>query len=309
MLSLHHLTELLASYVPSDGTFLTRLNQALARLCNLGTYRDMTVQYSLPVVGGTIYLPKDADAILHCLINGVPSHVRSQWHDLKTIGTAGNSLDWGLVDAGFSPVFMDLTAATDTLYLVPSAESFSRTTFGDSPDEELEILANDGSSRYRFSSSNGGFNGTTIVFEEPITYIDSIRFDSLSDSFDIRTVSGDPATTVATVGPDTGVTRYRRFRTPNTEDGSAVQVLCKRAFCPLLRDSDISPINNINAIKYGLLAVIAEDSYDVDRSDQMWARAVQLLEEEMSSIRGAAKPRATLDPHGTEGRWGIQAMM
>lgn len=308
-LTLKQISDALSIYAPTDGSFVPRINQTLARLHNMGTYRDLTVQYSLPVVGGCIYLPLDAEAVLHTAIDGQPAAVRSLWHDFKTVGTGGNDLTWGLVDAGYSPVILDLPAATDTLHLVPSAGSPTKFPFVGTDDSGISISASDGVTRFRAETYDSGFDGAAIVFPEPVSYIESIRFDQLNDSFDLRLTAGDVATTVATVGPGSGVTRYRRFRVPGTGDGKVVHVLCKRAFRMLAEDTDITYLGNINAIKNGLLATIAEDSNDVERSQLFWNTAFQLLEEEASSTRGAAQPRLNIDLFGTEGRCGVQGML
>jgi len=308
-LSLKQITDALSFYVPSDGSFVPRVNQALSRLYNMGTYRDLTVQYSLPVVGGCIYLPPDAEAILHTVVDGQPASVRSLWHDFKSVGTATNDISWGLIDAGFSPVFLDLESATDTLYLVPSSGSPTQFPFAGTEDAGVSISASDGTTRYRAETFDSEFDGNALVFPEAITLIDSIRFDNLQDSFDIRVTAGDVATTIATVGPGSGVTRYRRFRAPNVEDGKVVHVLCKRAFRMLVEDTDLTYVGNINALKNGLLATMAEDANDIERAQMFWQTSFQLLEEEASSTRGAAVPRINLDPHGMEGQMGIRGMM
>jgi hypothetical protein len=308
-LSLAQLHDALSFYAPSDGSFLPRLNQTLSRLYNMGTYRDLTVQYSLPVSKGFVYLPPDADAVLHAIVDGRPAAVRSLWHDFKQMGSGNNDLSWGMVDSGFSPTFLDIPEATTTLYLVPSSGSPTRYPFVASDACGVSITASDGETRYMGDTYGTEFDGSEIIFPEPICLIDTIRFVGLLDSFDIRLTAGDGATTLATVGPESGVTRYRRFRVPNVQDGSVVHVLCKRAFRPLVNEEDVTYIGNINAIKNGFLATVAEDSNDVERAQAFWGAAFQLLEEEASSTRGAAVPRLNIDPHGTGGRSGIPSMM
>jgi len=309
-LTLTQIESALGIYSPTDGSFLPRINQTLSRLYNMGTYRDLTVQFSLPVVGGTIYLPKEADAVLHTIIDGFPAAVRSLWHDFKSVGTNRNDLVFGLVDSGFGPVFRDVTAAITTLSLTPATESATRTAFSNGGAEiEVVITASDGTSLYRVSTEDGTFASPVFTFAVPVLYFDTIRFKGLTDSFDLRTTIGDPDTTIATVGPGSGVTRYRRFRTPNVEDGKVVHVLCKRAFIPLVNGTDITYIGNINAIKNGLLATLAEDANDLERAAIFWNNCFQLMEQEASSTRGAAQPRLTIDPHGLEGQMGIRGMM
>tara|TARA_R110000851_G_scaffold176920_1_gene323680 strand:+ start:251 stop:1186 length:936 start_codon:yes stop_codon:yes gene_type:complete len=308
-LSLAQINTQLEAYAPTDGTFLPRINQTLARIYNMGTYRDLTVQFSLPVEQGAIRLPETADAVLHAIVDGSPGGVRSMWHDLKQVGSANNSLAWGLVDSGFTPVLLLLEVATSILYLVPSAESATQEDFIETNGSWVDIAATDAAQRYRVTTNADLTGGNTLTFSAPVTYIDAIRFSGLTDSFDIRTTAADASTTIATVGPGTGATRYRVFRVPNVENGKIVTVLCKRAFAPLVVAEDITYVGNINAIKQGLLATIAEDAGDVERAHVFWNATLQLMEEEMSSSRGAAQPRLNLDPSGAGSLSGLTGMM
>lgn len=300
--TLASLASLLGTYVEPSGDFKASLNQVLARMYNMGTYRDLTVQYSLPVIDGCITLPDDADSILHTMINGNPAPVRALWHDFRSVGfnsTYPNSnkadLSWGLIDAGFTPTVVLLpTSGVTSLYIDPSSVSTSNTAFSTADGSSITVQATDGNQVY-----NGTIAGTTITFAVPVTNVMSIHFAGLANAFDLRTVNDDPTTTVATVGPNDGVTRYRRFRLNNSTDGSTtVHVLCKRAFKPLLNDNDISYVNNISAIKQGLLGRLMEDNGDIERSDYHWNKCLLLLEEEAASTRGAAMPRLNVDPYG-----------
>ena len=62
-LTVNQIRNTLGSYVEAGGDFIASLNQVLARIYSIGTYRDLTVQYSLPVVDSHVTLPDDADAI------------------------------------------------------------------------------------------------------------------------------------------------------------------------------------------------------------------------------------------------------
>lgn len=310
-LSLSQITTLLEHYAPTDGSFLPRINQTLQRIHNMGTYRDLTVQYSLSVVDGLVTLPDDADAVLHALVDGQPSAVRSLWHDFKSHGLGTNDISWGLVDSGYCPVFRALPEpAVGVLYVVPSPESPSQLPFDTVNGGIIEVIAVGETRILRDSTSDAGFDGEEMVFEEDLTRINQIRYEGLIDRYDVRTTLLDPLTTIATVGPGSGVTRYRRFRVPGSTDGSTtIHLLCKRAFTPLVNNEDITYVGNINAIKNGLLATVAEDANDVERGQFFWGQSLLLMEEEAASSRGAAQPRLTLDPWGAEGKMGVVGMM
>jgi len=134
----------------------------------------------------------------------------------------------------------------------------------------------------------------------------SIHFEGFIGPFDLRTDSADADTTIATLGPDSGVARYRRFRINGATDGSTVvHVLCKRAFQPVREDNSIVHVGNIGAIKQGLLGRLMEDNGDIERAQYHWSQCMLLMEEEANSSRGAAVPRLNIDPYGT----GMQSRM
>lgn len=305
-LTLNQLSSMLGSYIEPDGDFKSSLNQVLARIYNIGTYRDLTVQYSLPVADGCITLPDDADAVLHVLVDSQPLPVRSLWHDFKTVGTSLASADmsWGLIDAGYHPTKVLLPAATSQLFIQPSLEAdyVNIPTFSTSSGATIEVIATaNGDQTYYSTVGVAGVNGVPLDFSgEIIDHIASIRFDSLQYKYDIRYIEGATNVILATVGPDSGVTRYRRMRINRSTDGeTVVHVLCKRAFIPLQKDNDICYVGNVGAIKHGLLGRIAEDSADMERAEYHWQRCMLLLEEEAAASRGAAVPRLNMDPYGT----------
>ena len=305
--TLSQLAPMLDKYVEPDGDFKSSLNQVLARIYNMGIYRDLTVQYSLPVVDGCITLPDDADSVLHTMVDGFPVPIRSLWHDFKAIGVGNLSVNptiqWGLIDAGYAPTSRLLTTATSTLYIVSASGSSVVNTFSNTDGSNITVVGSDGDQFYTGTLATSPFR---ITFSTPITSIVNIQFDALNGMFDLRTTSADPDTTIATVGPDSGVTRYRRFRINGSVDGTTVvHVLCKRAFQLLRDDNDIVFVGNIGAIKQGLLGRLMEDNADIERSQYHWNQCMLLMEEEVNSSRGAAVPRLNIDPYGT----GMQSRM
>lgn len=306
-LTVNQIRNTLGSYVEAGGDFIASLNQVLARIYSTGTYRDLTVQYSLPVVDSHVTLPDDADSILHTLVDGSPAPVRALWHDYRSVGVNYDTgdLSWGLIDAGYWPTLRLLPeAGVSTLYVMPSTQGYQTTQWNPTVDgSSIVVTASDENRTYQseLGTSVGGI--FPLDFAVPIINVHSIRFDGLNASFDLRTVSDDPDTTIATVGPNNGVTRYRRFRLNRATDGeTVVHVLCKRAFQLLADDDDICYVSNIGALKHGLLGRIAEDNADLERANYHWQLCTKLLDEEAASATGAAQPRLNIDPFGTGGR-------
>jgi hypothetical protein len=300
--TVNHLLPMLINYIEPDGEFKNSLNQVLSRIYNMGTYRDLTIQYSLPVVDNCITLPDEADSVLHTIVDNQPVPVRSLWHDFKSVGMGVGAADltWGLVDAGFHPLKRLIETETDTLHIVPSDQSPSRSNFDPDDNESVVVTATDGDKIYASVTNSVSNNDVTLTFAEDINSVISIQFDGLTDCYDIRTNAADPDTTIATIGPDSGVTRYRRFRLNRSTNGQTnVHVLCKRAFQPVRNGTDIVYVSNVGALKHGMLGRLMEDNADIERSEYHWNKCVQLMEEEAATSRGAAIPRLNVDPYGT----------
>ena len=300
--TVNQLVPMLRQYIEPDGEFKTSLNQVLSRIYNMGTYRDLTIQYSLPVVDNCITLPDEADSVLHTIVNNQPAPIRALWHDFKStgMGVGAADLTWGLVDAGFHPLKRLITTATNTLHIVPSDQSPTKTNFNPNDGGEIVVTATDGDKIYHSTTDTVSDNDVPLTFAEDVNAVISIRFDGLTDAYDIRTTAGNSDTTIATVGPDSGVTRYRRFRlNRSTNDETVVHVLCKRAFQPVRSDNDIVYVGNVGALKHGLMGRLMEDNADIERAEYHWNKCMQLMEEEAATSRGAAIPRLNVDPYGT----------
>jgi hypothetical protein len=403
----------LGSYKDPSANFRAVLNQVIPRLYSTGIYRDLTIQYQLPIVDGCITLPKDAESVLLFQLNGYASQVRSLWHDFKASGMNG-SVDpslYGLVDAGYHATSRLLTEDVKTLFAVPSAMSTSKAALNFN-NITLSIVGTDGEEMFLAAAATamtvsgtlvpnfngiyapvavfGGLSlytlngeeyvdsgianfqnlemktisydtdisrwtingpdgvgdyalwiavqataqppssvtswgaddtetGTVVVtsgppvyvFSTPVSSITSIKFTQSSGNsiVDIRTVPDDPDTTIATVGPEATVTRYRRYRIPSATEDTTAHVLVKRAFESLVNDDDLIYISNLAAIKHGLLGLIAEDNADLERAKYHWVEAQKNMEMEMESARGSAIPNIQFDIMGIGSHSTIRAMM
>lgn len=294
--------QILGTYIEPDGDFTASLNQVVARLMSGGTYRDLTVQYSLPLVDGVITLPNDADSILHAMADGYPTPIRSLWHDFKAIGMNSN-VPFGFVDSGFWPTVWFPEDPVSTLYI--EALNANANPYSEDSGERIRIVGNASDSIINVVSNldDSTPSAPNFTFSDPVAYVTSIAFSGLLGRYALRTTSGDDSTTIAVVGPDSGVTRYRKFRlSPCPTDAPVVHVLCKRAFIPLSSENDVLPVSNLSALKHGLLGRISEDNADIERASFHWGQAVSALEEESASTMGAAVPHLNVDPFGTGGR-------
>lgn len=288
------LEEILGAYVPPGSSdFASGLRQVLPRLHDIGLWRDLAYEVSLSGQYGYVSLPADTDAVLACTVNNYPRMARSMWHDIRITGRQATlSTQYGVVDAGWFPVLLDMCDAQGTTVAEPvtdnallglvsgTATPFTSSGFLGHVDIRVsptETLAQSESGNLAFTHT-GEFTAIT-----DITYND-VKFpvDLVDSAF--------PTKVIATVPTGSGVLRFRRFRTSTKAADTTIHLLVKRG-CP----SDLTPdtvihLGNLGAIKHGLLGVIAEDSGDMERAGFHWGMAGKLLDQELASVFGAAKP-------------------
>jgi hypothetical protein len=135
----------------------------------------------------------------------------------------------------------------------------------------------------------------------PCFGIKSIVYMDVPFAIDLRSITDTDFTKppLTTIPAGTGVVRHRRFRTSQPSDESYVHLLVKRAAPLNLTDDTIIYLGNIGAIKHGLLGLIAEDNADIERAGFHWGMCGKLLDEELRSILGAAKPTLNVDLSGS----------
>lgn len=122
-------------------------------------------------------------------------------------------------------------------------------------------------------------------FHKPVSIVALDPSDSTE--YEIARVRGD------------GVTSYRRFRFQNNSAvNRRIRLLLKRAWDPVFFQNDVIYLANLNAVKHAILGATAEDNADLERAQYHWTICRQILDEELDSVRGAAKPKLIINPAG-----------
>lgn len=300
------------NYVSVGGDLTLALQQVLPRLYAMGLWRDLTYEVSLSGARGYVNLPLDTDSVLACTVNDNPRPVRSLWHDVRISGRSATlSTYYGIVDDGYTPVLLDLpdvqgvASSSDmtpygSLHLVPSGST--ATVWPTAPNGEITFVTNDadaGGNQSLTPAYDSGAATWTLLGDTGHTFteIRSIIYENLTQPVDLIDTANSNAV-VTTIPTGSGVVRYRRFRTSMKDAATTVHLLLKRA-CPSdLTGDTIIHLGNLGAIKYGLLGLIAEDDADMDRADVYWGKAGQLLDQELLSVMGLAKPTLKIDLSG-----------
>lgn len=288
------LEAILGSYVPpGSADFTAGLGQVLPRLHDIGLWRDLAYEVSLSGQYGYVSLPADTDAVLACTINDFPRMARSMWHDIRISGRQATlSTHYGVVDAGWYPVMLDMCdvqgvtvagpvtnntligLASGTANPLPSSAFIGSIDIQVSPADLL------------IQSESGDL---TFTHSETFSAIMGITYNEVKFPVDIVDLAF-PDKVIATVPTGSGVLRFRRFRTSGKAPGSVIHLLVKRGSPSDLTPDTVIHLGNIGAIKHGLLGVIAEDNGDLERAGYHWGQAGKLLDLELASVFGAAKP-------------------
>ncbi len=94
----------------------------------------------------------------------------------------------------------------------------------------------------------------------------------------------------------------RRYRIGGVNSTSKATLLLKRKYVHVDSTSDNVFVPHDNSIlKHALLGKVAEDNADAQRAEYHWAIAQKLLDADLDSHRGSAKPVLQISPNGAGG--------
>ena len=300
----------LSSYKTVGNRFISDLNLVMPRLYGMGMWRDLVYETTVSTTDGNFTLPEGSESVLSVLIDNDPAQTRTRFHDYRLTGrnSDGTTLaNYGIVDDGLVPTINELESSKAyRIFIRPIA-----------PETLLPRTENN------FITITGLDNSTTPVTKtykpdldtESVHVSSSIFFTSITEIKNGDSSIAAPVRVVAQNKDDSTdelilgdvqqankVNSYRRYRVSNTttnDNKVTLRLLVKRKFTTLINDTDPS---NLNAIKHGLLGMVAEDNADIERANYHWTVCKQLLEEELDSYRGAAKPTLKFDPSGSGSR-------
>jgi hypothetical protein len=202
------------------------------------------------------------------------------------------------VDDGFHPVLLDMkdvegvaetadVAGEALFFAYPAGTTTAITSF----DGTITITGKDANGRSYSDTNDTGeaLSDVEIEVTDPLVEITSIVYNDIPYPVDV-VCSVTPTKVIATIPAGSGVYRVRRFRTSAKEPDTTIHLLVKRGAPSDITDDTIIYLGNIGALKHGLLGLIAEDNADLERANFHWGMAGKLLDQELASLFGAAKP-------------------
>lgn len=297
----------LTRFVPRGESFVATLNQVGPRLLALGNWRDTVKEIEVSTDHTYVALPRPYGSLLAGMVDSVPIGLSSQWHDYKIVGMAsstGPSALFGLIDDGVHPVIIDLregdaTGQKDYQFRIQPVEH-GKTTLPSTGSVIVHYTTVGGIPRV----SQFNLNGTASMIS---TYVSgqgagSVERISYIDVPELVKISAVPVSSGTTFQISEGrldeESEFRRFRVENSAKARRVAMLMKQRWLEVKFPRDLVPFSNMNLVKHGLLAVVAEDASDLEGATYHWQICEQMLEREMSDYRGSIKPKLNFDPYG-----------
>ena len=295
------------NYLEPGANFANAMNEVGPRVYAMGYWKDLIEERVYDGSDGYIALDRDVDSVMLANINDLPQRVFSAFHDLSALGNTTFLPDrYGLVDQNYQPTRRDLISIqeVDTQDEVTPISVLHITTEAGAAVSDTALDGGTITVIGRTAAGvavTGTLTGTTemtITFATAVDFFDSIVGHDLPSTMQLRTAADDAGTVIAEVFRGYDVVRYRRFRVGGARDSTFVHVLVKLQWVTAASNTDIVRLGNISAWKHALLGKLAEDNADVERATYHWAACRQLLEDEVSSARGAAIPKISIDLSG-----------
>lgn len=304
-LTVKAITKALSGYVRPDEDIVSKLNLVMPRLYAMGMWRDLLYDWTIQTTNDYFTLPEHSAGLIGALLDDAPVEMQARWHDYRIGGYASDGVApiFGVVDDGWSPIKEDIevSALADAFGIILKPVPSNSNTLPSEGKITIEGWRSDGTTAEKSIKQTEVFNlnGTAQMVSSSILWVEvsSIHFEGVFTPVDII-VNDAYQTSLATVRGD-GIARYRRFRFSNPSKVTCtIRVLLKRSWENVFTENDYIYLGNLNAIKHGLLGMIAEDNGDLERAQYHWTICRQLLDEELDEARGAAKPKLRIMPAG-----------
>lgn len=303
------LQSVLSRYIPRDDDFAAFLNQVGPRLYALGNWRDLVHDEEITTSHPYVSLPRDYEALLAGVVDDVPVVGSTRWQDYRNAGMVGNSRGpssyFGLVDDGLRPTLIDLSDGDATVggdynfKIEPAARGETLLPSVGSVIIEWEPVSGVVA---RTEYALDGAADITSAFTTTLgaTRVYQVSFLDVPKLVKVTAVPVSEGTSFKIAeGRHDEIAEYRRYRFANPAQGSVVAMLMKRRWLNVKEASDVVRLSDVNVIKHGLLAIIAEDASDLTASQFHWDQCSAVLESQIAHYRGSLRPRINFDPTGT----------
>lgn len=297
-----------------SGIVTDKINSALERIYNSGKWKGLLTSVAFSsvddptawwteLVPRTITLPRQFQAVLGVTFNNIPRLTYPRWQEYMANGggniTAGTGMQ-KIVDAGDG----FLTWADPSAYYYPRFEITDPQDVG----KTVHFTAIDGLGNQVYDAAgNHGF--TVTLTSQGVTFntvaiakITSIRKDITEGSVNLFAVNpNDPTqkSQIASYEPTETSPSYKRYKLVGADFTKTIDCLCKRRFVDLVDGPDDNTViipDNEGALKMTLMALQYEDKNDLERAENYFQKAIQLLNSELKEDMGAPIVTLQMNP-------------
>lgn len=264
---------------PEETRFLQYLNSATQRLLHRGKFWGSYARYRISVTSQLLTLPPYIDTIEAIALSRIPLPLREYWCEF--LETGWGTRDDSLQNTGISECLLRGNFPTIVDITTPSV-LFAYCDLLDDVDKAPLILGYDA-------------NGNWVRTQDPVTFEwhdgEYIELDQLpgvlsttvfSQITDIQVPSSMEGQWFLYLGSVSGTllgryqyweTRpsWKRYTVPFNDTGNLfVELVGKKSFVPVRKDTDYLVIGNLAALKLAMMAVKSEEEYNFGLASMLW---------------------------------------
>ncbi len=267
-----------------------QLNRVCERLLVHGKFAGSLVRLAMRAPYGQLTLPRHFRTVEGVKVNSQVYELANHWYEF--LPGKGNTLDFALdvardlgdgwavmhtpqAPAG-SPPITNTTLVTD----FPEGVGQIKVDYPGSTDYTVNVYGYDGNE----IPVSLTFTTNHQVLTNPFARIVQIQAQRTPISITVTFIQTDSAvTTLANIEPTEEETYYRRYMIDikRQDPNALVEVLAKRRHIEFTADDDVLPFANLSAIGLGLDALQHEKEDDHTLADQIWNKAVDMLNAEL----------------------------
>ena len=298
---------------PTLPIVVSRINEACRRLMHKANWSGTVARIRFATYNNTITLPRGALAVLDVDVDTVPRQVFGQTYEFLENGPGElQPLE------GYGSDLLDLGDGYPTFFEIPTGQNCQLVAFSTAREDIGKQLTLWGMKDHNMEALTAGVPGELLTIGWWKNGVEgSIQVNTMPDlstsSFNQITAVKKPVTVgyvslytykpVVTPGvataednrmyflakyhPEETQPGYRRYRLtqPDTDNGANVLCRVKMRFEPLSHDTDILPIQNLDALKMSVIAIREENDKNAASAKEYWTSALGLLNDQLVDSR------------------------
>jgi hypothetical protein len=260
-----------------------RINEATERLVNAGKFYPTVAQYDFNIYQKVLTVPEEIETILAVRLNNVNTEIRNRWYEFRGAGPG----IWDAEDNDYKGVLLPRNDS-GTFYDLPENLRLGVRSSQSSDTSDVHIFGWDADdNRVRSDDSGTVVDGVKVTLSGTSTLFTTQVFSRVERIIKPAT-DGDiylyghyetgENVLLGVYSPNSQLPLFRRYLLPDAQDATVqcIRVLAKRRFIPVVSDTDVLLIQNLNALRNMTICIRKEDAGEKD-SDLYEGRAIELL--------------------------------